>query len=184
MNAYNPTRGDTAEGAGRLKLDSSGFETIFAAHYEPTARAIARIIHDQGRAEELAVDAFWKLLNNPKAQREQAGGWLYRTAVRLALDELRRKARRQRYERVLVWIGQTATPDELFSASQEQGRVRMVLASIAPRQAEILLLRYDGASYDELASSLHLNSSSIGTLLSRAQQAFRKEYVKRYGEPK
>lgn len=183
MNAYNPTRGDTAEEKGTsLGLDSSGFETIFAAHYEPTARAIARIIRDRGRAEELAVDAFWKLLKNPKAQREQAGGWLHRTAVRLALDELRRKARRQRYERVLAWMGRTPTPDELFSASQEQGRVRLVLASMAARQAELLLLRHDGASYDELASSLHLNIASVGTLLSRAQQAFRKEYVKRYGE--
>lgn len=167
-----------------MQSASSGFETIFAAHYEPIARAIARIIHDRSRAEELAVDAFWKLLKNPKAQHEQAGGWLQRTAVRLALDELRRKARRHRYERLLTWVGRTPAPDELFSAAQEQGRVRRVLAAMPPRQAELLLLRFDGASYDELASSLHLNSSSVGTLLSRAQQAFRKEYVKRYGEPK
>jgi len=51
-----------------------------------------------------------------------------------------------------------------------------------PRQAELLLLRSDGHSYDELAGSLSLNPASVGTLLSRAKQAFRKEYVKRYSE--
>ncbi len=161
---------------------SFDFETIFTAHYEPIARAIARIIHDEGRAEELAVDAFWKLLRHPEAQGDQVGGWLQRTAIRLALDELRRRARRIRYENLMPWLTKPQTPSDLFSASQEHGRVRAVLAVIPVRDAELLLLRHDGASYDELASSLHLNTASVGTLLSRAQQAFRKEYIKRYGE--
>ena len=42
--------------------------------------------------------------------------------------------------------------------------------------------RNDISRYDELASTLDLNPSSVGTLLARAQQAFRKEYIKRYGE--
>ena len=180
MNAYNPARGDTAEETD--KSVSFDFETIFTAHYEPIARAIVRIIHDQGRAEELAVDAFWKLLQNREAQGSQVGGWLQRVAVRLALDELRRRARQSRYERLLPWLQKPQTPDDLFSANAEQGRVRRVLASIAIRDAELLLLRHDGASYGELASSLQLNPASVGTLLSRAQQAFRKEYIKRYGE--
>ncbi len=180
MNAYNPTRGDTAEETDTPA--SFDFETTFSAHYAPIARAIARIIHDKGRAEELAVDAFWKLLQNPQAHGSHTGGWLQRTAIRLALDELRRRARRSRYERFIPWGSRPQTPDDLFSANEEQGRARAVLASIAIRDAELLLLRYDGASYDELATSLQLNPASIGTLLSRAQQAFRKEYIKRYGE--
>jgi RNA polymerase sigma-70 factor (ECF subfamily) len=46
----------------------------------------------------------------------------------------------------------------------------------------LLLLRADGLSYDEVAAVAHLNPSSIGTFISRAQRAFRKEYVRRYGE--
>lgn len=180
MNAYNPARGDTAEET--VDPASFDFETTFAAHYEPITRAIVRIIHDAGRAEDLAVDAFWKLLQNPQAHGVHVGGWLQRTAIRLALDELRRKGRQSRYERLLPWLKKPQTPDDLFSANEEQGRVRAVLASIAIRDAELLLLRHDGASYDELASSLQINSASVGTLLSRAQQAFRKEYIKRYGE--
>jgi RNA polymerase sigma-70 factor (ECF subfamily) len=60
--------------------------------------------------------------------------------------------------------------------------VRAVLASMPRRDAELLLLRSDDMSYEELAAALSLNPASVGTLLSRARQAFRKEYVKRYGE--
>ena len=57
-----------------------------------------------------------------------------------------------------------------------------MLAVIDRRQAELLLLRSQDLSYEEVASTLEMNPASIGTLLSRAQNAFRKEYIKRYGE--
>jgi RNA polymerase sigma-70 factor (ECF subfamily) len=53
---------------------------------------------------------------------------------------------------------------------------------MTPRQAELLLLRHEGFDYRELAAALHLNPASVGTLLSRAQETFRKEYIKAYGE--
>ena len=43
-----------------------------------------------------------------------------------------------------------------------------------------LAQRFEGLSYDELASALELNPRSVGTFLSRAQQAFRKEYIRLY----
>ena len=99
----------------------------------------------------------------------------------MALDELRAQARRNRYEPLLRLIGRAATPEELHHQGQEQERVRAVLGVLSPRQAELLVLRNEGVSYEQLAAALTLNPASIGTLLSRAQEAFRKEYVKRYG---
>ena len=55
------------------------FESCFHTNYARIARAIARIVGDPGRAEELAVEAFWKLWRTPQAHGENAGGWLYRT---------------------------------------------------------------------------------------------------------
>ena len=50
-------------------------------------------------------------------------------------------------------------------------------------RARFVFREKEGFSYDELASTLDLNTASVGTLLARAQQAFRKEYIKRYGKP-
>jgi RNA polymerase sigma-70 factor, ECF subfamily len=157
-------------------------ETIFEAQYERIARVIARVIRDPGRAEELAVEVFLKWSRNRLAQGSTAQGWLYRTAARMALDELRKQARRNRYGGLPALVRKPPTPEELHAASQEQNKVRAVLGAIAPRQAELLLLRSQGLNYAELAATLNLNPASVGTLLSRAQQAFRKEYVKKYGE--
>jgi DNA-directed RNA polymerase specialized sigma24 family protein len=46
------------------------------------------------------------------------------------------------------------------------------------RAASLLALRYSGLSYDEIAAALGLRKSSIGTLLSRAEDAFRKEVTR------
>jgi RNA polymerase sigma-70 factor (ECF subfamily) len=174
-------RSNTIDGiATREKV--SDFDAIFHAHHARITRVIARVIRDPGRAEEVAVEVFWKLWRNPKAQREQAGGWLYRTAVRLSLNELRRQIRASRREEFSADHRKPPDPEQVRAVSEEQEHVHSVLAAIKEQQAEILLLRSSGLSYEELASALELNPSSIGTLLSRAQQAFRKEYVQRYGE--
>jgi RNA polymerase sigma-70 factor (ECF subfamily) len=157
------------------------FESTFRAQYDRIARVIARVVKDHARAEELAVEVFLKFWRTPRAHGETAEGWLYRTAVRKGLDELRHRTRRSRYERLLGFGRPVPTPEDIRTAAEEQERVRLVLAAIEPRQAELLVLRSHGLSYDEVASALELNPASIGTLLGRAQDSFRKEYLKRYG---
>jgi RNA polymerase sigma-70 factor (ECF subfamily) len=160
-------------GFNDAKLD---LDTVFHAQYERIARVIAGVIRDPARAEELAVKVFLKWERTPKAQGKGTEGWLYRTAVRIALNELRRKTLRIRYEHLLGFVtsGRTgeSTPHEIFAAQEEQKRVRLVLSAIEPRQAELLLLRSNDLSYQELASTLNLNPASVGTLLSRALEAF------------
>ena len=177
---HAPTEAAEASAASVTAFD---FEAVFRSDFPRIARAITRIIGDPARAEDLAVDAFWRLWQTPRAQGDSSGGWLYRTAVRLAVDELRRRARRARYEPLLTFFTRSPrTPVDLFSTDEEQRHVRAVLAAMAPREAELLLLRNDGYRYEELAVALSINPASVGTLLSRAKAAFQKEYVKRYGE--
>ena len=152
-------------------------ETVFRAQYDRIARVIARVTRDPARAEELAVEVF---LKSPR-HADNIEGWLYRTAVRIGLDELRRQARRRRYEGMMRFVRREPTPEEIHNANQDQNRVRAVLLAIGRRRSELLLLRSEGLGYAELASAVGLNPSSVGTLVSRAQQAFKKEYVKRYG---
>ena len=163
-------------GEGRMDL-----EAIFELQYERIARVIARVLRDPARAEELAVEVFLKWARNPKAHGDNAQAWLCRVAVRTGLDELRRESRRMRRERILAFGRNPPTPEELHASKQDQERVRAVLAAIPARDAELLILRSDGLSYDELAVALCIRASSIGTFLNRAGQTFRKEYIRRHG---
>jgi len=176
------------EGVVEVSFDDTrlDLETVFRAQYERIAHVISGVIRDPARAEELAVEVFLKWERTRNAHGEGAEGWLYRVAVRIALNELRRKTLRSRYERLLSFMttGKTggSTPHEIYTVQEERQRVRLVLGAIEPRQAELLLLRCNDLSYQELASILNLNPASVGTLLSRALQAFRKEFIQRYGK--
>ena len=165
--------------SGELSFD---FEAFFRAHYAGAARAVARVTGDSARAEELAAEALWKLWRTPKAHGNAASGWLYRTAVRLGLNELRGRQRRGQYERLSVSGDQVSTPEEVHVAAEQRGQVRAVLADMDARDAELLLLRASGLRYSEVAEALEINPASIGTFIARAQRAFRKEYVSRYGD--
>lgn len=174
---------DVVEQVAGTDETSFNFEAFFHVHYNRVAGVIARVVKDPSHAEDLAIEVFWRLWRTPQAHGALAGGWVYRTAVRQGLDELRRRARRSRFE-ALLYVGRNApTPEQLHAVTQEQEQVRSILTSLDPAQAELLLLRASGFSYDELASALDFSPSSIGTLIVRAQKEFRKEYVRRYGEP-
>ena len=162
--------------------DTQALDAIFRAHYERVSRVIGRVVQDQARAEELAVEVFLKWWRTAGAQGEHAEGWIYRTAVRKGLDELRNQTRRNRFERLFAIARKSPpTPEQLYAVNAEQQRVRTVLCRLNRRYAELLLLRSQDLSYEEIATCLGLKPSYVGTLLSRSQEAFRKEYRKRYG---
>jgi RNA polymerase sigma-70 factor, ECF subfamily len=164
--------------SGEVSFD---FEAFFHAHYARVARAVARVTGDSARAEDLAAEALWKLWRTPKAHGGSAAGWLYRTALRLGLNELRGRERRGRYES-LTGGGSISTPEEVHAAAEERSHVRAVLADMDARDAELLLLRAGGLRYNEIAEALEINQASVGTMIARSQRAFRKEYVNRYGD--
>lgn len=161
--------------------DRREIEEVFRAHYPRVSRLVARVTRDPARAEELAVEVFLKLWRSPAMPDDNLEGWLHRTAVRTGLDELRRRTRRSHYERLLGVFGLAPTPEETCTAAEGREQVQRVLAALDPRKAELLILRSHGLTYAELAAALDLNPASVGTLLGRAQQAFRKEYIGRYG---
>ncbi len=173
-----------SEGVAESKDQQRPFdiEDIFRAQYPRIARVITRVVRDPARAEELAVEVFLKLWRNQQVYGERTNAWLYRVAVRAGLDELRRQTRRSRYERLFGFGRGVRTPEEIRGTTEEQERVRLVLGVIKRRHAVLLVLRSDGLSYEKVAAALEINPASMGTLLRRAQQAFRKEYIERYGE--
>jgi DNA-directed RNA polymerase specialized sigma24 family protein len=64
--------------------NSEGLDAIFRAHYERIARVIGRVIHDQARAKELAVEIFlkwWRNLRHMETTRR--GGFIGLPCVRL-----------------------------------------------------------------------------------------------------
>jgi RNA polymerase sigma-70 factor (ECF subfamily) len=174
-----------ATGLPETSVDAGdGLDALFRAHYVRLARVVGRIVHDQAQAEEIAVEVFLRWRRHPSARGDGAEGWLYRTAVRAALDAWRRGQRWSRVEQVLAHVGLAPrTPEDLHASRVERRQVRGVLAALRRRDATLLLLWAEDLSYAEMAVAIGVQASSVGSLLRRAQDAFRKDYERRYGQP-
>ena len=168
-----------------LALDTPSedrFDGLFRQHYGRVARVIGRIVHDRSRAEEIAVDVFLAWRRHPAAHGDGAEGWLYRTAVRAALDAWRREQRWTRVQRLLARVtGTPEAPDVQHDTEVTRSNVRATLARLKRRDATALLLWSEDAAYAEIAAAVGVKTSSVGTLLTRAQAAFRKDFEARYG---
>jgi RNA polymerase sigma factor (sigma-70 family) len=163
------------------------FRAVFLQHYLRVVGTLMRLLGDRTRAEELANEVFWRLYREPELQTDgNLGGWLYRTATNLGIDALRAYSRRRLYEeaagRQTHGSGANAHgPLEEVLRDEKCRRVRAVLASIKPAQAQLLILRASGFSYKELADALDVKMTGIGTMLNRAEEEFRNRYIELHG---
>src|SRR5579871_4126385 len=94
------------------KPRAGDIDSLFAEHYAAVTRLIYRVVGDTGWAEELASEAFWKLHRDPPRSDRNLVGWLYRTGLRLALDNLKMRKRRAHYESRAPGPVALATPEE------------------------------------------------------------------------
>jgi RNA polymerase sigma factor (sigma-70 family) len=163
------------------------FKQVFLDNYSRIVAVLIRLLGDRMRAEEVANDAFLKLYQQPGLREGKANisGWLYRTATNLGIDGLRSSARRGRYEEAASSDRQRNSslegPLDNLIVEERRSRVRAVLASIKPTQAQLLILRASGLSYRELAEVLDVKQSGIGTMLNRAEAEFRQCYLHLHG---
>jgi RNA polymerase sigma factor (sigma-70 family) len=193
-----PMIGESAEGWGRMAAsdlgiekragmaawDPSAFEQFFLEHFTRVVSVLIRMIGDRSRAEELANEAFWKVYRQPllTAPEGNVAGLLYRAVANLGIDELRARAKRKHYEessnRLAPATSNAADPLSAILREEKRRAVREVLAQLKPAQAQILVLRHSGFSYNELAECLGVSRGSVGTMLMRAETEFQKHYLR------
>ena len=158
------------------------FESLFQEYWAPVYRLLLRMVVDPSEAEDLALETFFKLHQYRPAHNEvfNTRGWLHRVATNLALHSIRSFKRREQYE---LDAGKGALeeatenrPPEIFSEEEDRRLVRMALAQMNQRQAELLVLRHSEMNYKDIAAALNLSPTSIGPLLLRAEREFEKCY--------
>ena len=158
------------------------FDDLFLEHWSSIYRLLVRMVGDPAEAEDLALETFFRLYRHPLKAGEgyNPGGWLYRVATNLALRSIRSFRRREQYEMTAgkdaLGDGPEVRPTEIFEKKEDQRLAQQALAKMNSRRAELLIMRYSGMAYKEIARTLDLSPASIGPLLLRAEREFEKIY--------
>jgi len=170
----------------RIAAVSEDFEATFLDLWPKVYSVLFRILGDRAEAEDLALETFWRLYQNPPSTQENLNGWIYRVAVNLGFNALRSQKRRTRYEEqagsLALENNAAARPEDELERVERRSEVQQTLAQMKPRSAQLLVLRYSGLSYTDLATALKVNLSSVGKMLARAAEEFEQNYRQLQGE--
>jgi RNA polymerase sigma factor (sigma-70 family) len=141
-------------------------------------QAIYRILGNSADADECFQEAFlaaWEV-----SRREPVQNWrglLLRLGAARAVDRLRERHRRTARQQSADWEvvpGHEAAPSQSTLDAELSERLRVALARLAPKQAEIFCLHcLEGWSYKEISEHLAVSVDSVGVLLHRARTQLR-----------
>lgn len=173
--------------ASRRAGEAAGtIETSLLEAYERYAPCLLRFAracaHKPGAAEESVQQAFLDLLTAWRMGEETGppGEWLFRSVrQQLAASGLRCEQARAMAEDYRRETAAIAEPD--LDAPLRQAEVLRRLARVSsPREFEMLQLRAEGFSYEEIAAILEIHPGTVASTLARAlrkvRQAFREDF--------
>ena len=158
-----------------------GFEEAFALHHRTVFRAARSVVQDPGLAEDVTQEVFLRFYKHMDslANEEMLRPWLIRVAINLARNTIRGNMRANTREENYVKESAELSVYSVESDYEEQAGINEIyqaLNKIKEPLRSCLVLKQQGLSYKEIAGSLELNESSIGTYVARARQEFARFY--------
>ena len=154
------------------------FETTFDQLHPGLFRYCHRLTGDPDLADDVAQEAFVRLFNHEVVGDEYGvRAWLFRTATHLVRDRYRVDENRRRLlEANPVRPAALEQPDRGIQREEDIARVRSALEALKERDRAMLLARYEGFSYREIAEAFDVAAGSVDTLLARAEKRFVNAY--------
>jgi RNA polymerase sigma factor (sigma-70 family) len=171
---------ETTAAAAKVKI---GFDEAFTLHHRTVFRTARSVVRDSGLAEDVTQEVFLRLYKNLDSitDEEMLRPWLIRVALNVARNTLRGNIRANTRDENYVKESVSASFFSIETDYEEQTGVNEIyraLNKVKEPLRSCLVLKQQGLSYKEIAESLSLNETSIGTYVARARQEFARFYGK------
>jgi RNA polymerase sigma-70 factor (ECF subfamily) len=137
-------------------------ELLYRERYVGFRRALASMTGSYETAHDVVQEAFARALSQRRTFRGDAplGAWVWRIALRVALDERRQSMRLLLGETLEMGLVDPARDPELSEA----------LRALPPRRRLIFFLRYfAGLSYSEIALVCEISEGTVAATVAQAR---------------
>lgn len=164
----------------KMEDDVDAFDRLVAKWQAPLEQLCTRLTGDAHRAEDLVQVAFSRVFDRRTeyVPKGKFSTFLWRIAINLCHDELRRKSTRgecsleelsEDGRGVEFADGATQSPDAVVETRERGELVRQALLELAPQHRELIVLRhYEQMKFSEIAELLNIPESTAKTRLAEA----------------
>ncbi|MGI8889867.1 MAG: RNA polymerase sigma factor [Chthoniobacterales bacterium] len=143
----------------------------------PLLQYAARILGDRDRARDVVQETFVELQKNQRWQTDSAPAkWLFTVCRNRALNICRNEKRITHLDEEILekQPGHDPTPNEQLERTEASGFLLRIVATLPPRQQEVLQLKFQNdLSYQEISEVTKLSVSHVGVLLHTALKTLR-----------
>ena len=153
--------------------DLAAFEQIVLRHQTEAWRVAYRFTGDAAEAEDLAQEAFLRILDAASRYEPTAKfrTYFYRVLTRLCID-YRRKKRPILSDSLLLHADGETAPAELAEQRDRDGLIQAALDALPADYRMAVVLRYfEGLSATEMAEVMGLTPKAVERVLARARHA-------------
>ncbi len=179
MTGARDNRDPDAETIRRVAAgDDLAFEELVARHENAVYNTIYRFTNDRDEAADIAQEVFVKVWRFAAsfAGRSKFSTWLYRIVVNECLRT--RRKRRSADKQLEKSELESAVSRESEEGAERRVRVETVRRAIAmlpeKQRLALVLSKFEGKSYGEVAEVLGVSVSAVESLLFRARAALKK----------
>lgn len=166
--------------------DRAAASTLVLRHTDRIFAASYRMLGERAGAEDAVQETFLRLWKNAarwKPQGAKFQTWLYKVAMNVCLDKLRKRGREAPEEAAPERADASPGADEQLISEERRAAVDSALAELPERQRlAITLCHYQELSNVEAATVMEISVEAIESLLARGRRALRDALFMRRGE--
>jgi RNA polymerase sigma-70 factor, ECF subfamily len=165
--------------------DDTSFALLLERHRGPVVHFMYRMVQNQAVSEELAQEVFLRVFRSRETYEPTAKftTWLFRIATHVALNSIRDRKKEKGHETLdeeMLDGMERQVADRQPTVEQDmvhEVKLREVRQAIedlpAKQRAAVLMHKYEGLDYAQIAGVLSCSESAIKSLLFRAYESLR-----------
>jgi RNA polymerase sigma-70 factor (ECF subfamily) len=165
--------------------DETSFALLLERHRGPVVNFLHRMVQNRAISEELAQEVFLRVYRSRQTYEPTAKftTWLFRIATHLALNSIRDGKRERSQESLSDELlegverqvaDQQVTVEQALVYEVKLQEIRGAIGALPEKQrAAVLMHKYDGLDYGQIARSLGCSESAVKSLLFRAYETLR-----------